>query len=138
MTPPQAAPYWSLRSPSDPGTDIPLRASIFASRMPPRAFYFGRTAALLHGLPVPPRFAAETSLHVGVMSGDRRVDALGVTAHHVRLAAQDIVVHRSVRVTSAARTWCDLAASQLTLAELVAAGDRALWQHAPVTTLDEL
>ena len=134
----ESAPYWSLRSPADPGTDIVLRASIFENRMPPRAFYFGLTAAAIHDLPLPPRCAGDTSLHVGVVSGARRVDALGVTPHHVRIEPRDIVTHRSMRVTSAARTWCDLAASRLTLAELVAAGDRAVWHRAPRTTMAEL
>ena len=132
------APYWGLRARVDPGTDVALRASIFANRMPQRAFYFGRTAAALHELPMPVRFAQETNLHVGVPSGDRRVEALGVIPHHVRIEPVDIVSHRSLRVTSVARTWCDLAASGLTLAELVAAGDRAIWHRAPQTTAARL
>lgn len=132
------APYWGLRAREDPGADVALRASIFASRMPERAFYFGRTAAGLHGLPLPPRFAGETGLHVGVPSGARRVDALGVIPHHVRIAPNDVVTHRSLRVTSVERTWCDLATSGLSLAELVAAGDRALWHRAPWTTAARL
>ena len=111
---------------------------MFASRMPERAFYFGRTAAALRELPLPARFAGETSLHVDVRSGDRRVEALGVIPHHVRINTEDIVTHRSLRVTSTERTWCDLAASGLVLAELVAAGDRALWHRAPQTTAARL
>lgn len=106
--------------------------------MPQRAFYIGRTAAAVHELPLPARFSAETHLHIGVPSGERRVSALGVIPHHVRIAPQDIVTHRSLRVTTIERTWCDLAASQLTLAELVAAGDRALWRRDPRTTADDL
>jgi hypothetical protein len=132
------APYWGLRTRADPGADPVLRAAIFADRMPPRAFYFGRTAAALHELPLPKRFAAETALHVGVHAGDRRVDALGIVGHHVRIGSDDVVTHRSLRMTSVARTWCDLASSQLTLAELVAAGDRALWHRHATSTRDEI
>ncbi len=111
---------------------------MFAERMPPRAFYFGRTAAALHGLPLPTRFASETLLHVGVASGQRRVDTLGVQAHHVDLSRSDVVELHGLRVTSVERTWCDLAAARLTLAELVAAGDRAIWRRSPRTTLAAL
>jgi hypothetical protein len=106
--------------------------------MPTRAFYVGPTAAALHELPLPPRFAAETSLHVGVPAGDRRVSVLGVIPHHLRIAPEDIVTHRSLRATSVARTWCDLATARLTLAELVAAGDRCIWQRDPRTTVEEM
>jgi hypothetical protein len=103
---------------------------IFAPRMPTRAFYYGRTAAALHGLPLPARFGSETLLHVGVAAGQRRVEALGVVPHHVRLEPSDIVLSRGVRVTSVGRTWCDLVTAGLSLAELVAAGDRAIWKRA--------
>jgi hypothetical protein len=63
---------------------------------------------------------------------------LGVIPHHLRVPPQDIVTHRSLRVTSIERTWCDLATSRLTLAELVAAGDRAIWRRDPRTTADDL
>ncbi len=138
MKSPDVAPYWGLRSRADPGGHVTLRASLFANRMPPRAFYFGRTAAAIHGLPLPLRFIGDTRLHVGVPAGARRVDALGTVPHHVRVAPQDVVFHRSMRVSSVGRTWCDLAASGLTLAELVAAGDRTVWWRAPRTTVDEL
>ena len=66
------------------------------------------------------------------------MDALGVTPHHIRVQPREIVTVGNRRVTSVARTWCDLASSQLTLAELVAAGDRALWNRAPLATFGEL
>ena len=127
------SPYRGLRAGADPGTDTALRAMIFAPRMPARGFYFGRTAAALHGLPLPTRFGTETLLHIGVAAGERRVEALGVIPHHVQISAADIVESRGARLTSVGRTWCDLATSGLTLAELVAAGDRAIWRRAPRT-----
>jgi hypothetical protein len=66
------------------------------------------------------------------------MDALGIVPHHVRIAPHDVVTHKSLRVTSVARTWCDLAASGLELGELVAAGDRALWWRSPRTTAVEI
>ena len=137
MKPPLAAPYWGIRSYADPGVDTIARASLFADRMPPRAFYFGRTAAALQQLPLPARYSAETTLHVGVRAGERRVEVLQISPHHVRLPDSDLLAWEQTRVTSPTRTWCDLAAS-LTLAELVAVGDRLLWRTRPLTTAPTL
>jgi very-short-patch-repair endonuclease len=106
--------------------------------MPERAFYFGRTAAPLHGLPLPVRFAPETHLHVGVTAGTRRVDALGVIPHHVRIDPSDVTRRSGLPVSSVCRTWCDLSASGLRLGELVAVGDRIIWRRSPTGTVDEL
>lgn len=132
------APYRSIRASADPGNDIPLRALIFDARMPERAFYYGPTAAAMHGLPLPARLSDETLLHVAVEAGVRRLESLGVVPHHVRITPADLVTIRGVRATSIERTWCDLAACGLTVAELVAAGDRALWRRDPRTTRHEL
>lgn len=132
------APYWGLRAEVDPGADAARRAQIFAARMPPRAFYFGRTAAAIHGLPLPSRFSEEWQLHVGVTAGERRVDALGIVPHHIRVGAQDLELRHGIAVTSIARTWCDLATCGLTLAELVAAGDRAIWYRGPLILRSKL
>lgn len=132
------APYRSIRASADPGNDVALRAQMFQSRMPERAFYFGPTAAAVHGLPLPARLADETLLHVAVAAGSRRLDALGIVPHHVRITPADLVTFRDVRATSIERTWCDLATCGLTVAELVAAGDRALWRRDPRTSWREL
>jgi hypothetical protein len=61
------------------------------------------------------------------------VDSRDVAAHHVRVAAVDIGAVGSIRVTTVERTWCDLAASGLTLGELVAAGDAILRVRRPLS-----
>ncbi|MBX3099129.1 MAG: hypothetical protein KF761_06065 [Salinibacterium sp.] len=129
-----AHPFWGIRAESErTGLDL-IRA--FAPRMPPRAFYYGTTAALLHGLPLPPRLKRKVlPLHIAVMAGQRRVVARGVTAHHVTIDPDDIETIDGLRVTTVERTWCDLAATGVTLAELVAAGDAALWRRDPKTHL---
>lgn len=131
------APYWGVRTRVDPGTDTVARAMAFAIRMPPRAFYFGRTTAALLDLPIPRRFSSETALHVGVRAGDRRVEIVGVVPHHVRVDARDVVSRRGVQMTSPERTWCDLAVS-LSLPELVAAGDRLIWRRNPLALETEV
>ena len=104
--------------------------------MPPRAFFYGTTAAFLHGLPLPPRLKRNTlPLHVAVMAGQRRVVARDIVAHHVTIQPDDVGTIDGLRVTTVERTWCDLAATGLTLAELVAAGDAALWRRDPKTQI---
>jgi len=100
--------------------------------MPERAFYFGRTAAEILGMPVRPR--RDEVLHIAVRAGARRIDAMGVRSHHVSIREEDVIEHRGLPVTSFERSWCDIAALGGSLSELVAAGD-ALLQHArPVST----
>jgi very-short-patch-repair endonuclease len=132
------APYWGIRTAADPGEDQTLRALAFAPRLPDRAFYFGVTAAAIHGLPLPMRVGAQPTIHAAVRSGDRRIQAAGVTPHHIRVRDSDITTVRGLPVTTPARTWCDLATAGITLAELVAAGDRAIWRRAPRTSRDQL
>jgi len=127
----QYAPLWGVRA-STPSEDLPAIAAAFATRMPDSAFYYGVTAAELHGLPLPAERRTR-QLHVGVPAGIRRVEARGVTPHHVRISGIDIRFARGHLLTSVARTWCDLAAVGLTVPQLVAAGDRALWVRDPLT-----
>jgi hypothetical protein len=133
-----AAPFVGLRADADPGFDVAARARIFLPRMPPRAFYFGRTAAALHRLPLPARFASETHLHVGVPTGARRIDALGIIQHHVLVESEDLTRRGGLPISTTARTWCDLAAADLRLGELVAVGDRIIWARSPIASLDGL
>jgi very-short-patch-repair endonuclease len=132
------APYSGLRADADPGFDVTVRARTFLPRMPPRAFYFGRTAAALHGLPLPTRFTSETHLHVAVTAGCRRVDALGIIPHHVRVHPSDVIRLAGLPISSVWRTWCDLAAAGLGLGELVAVGDRIIWRRSSAGTIDDL
>jgi hypothetical protein len=108
-------------------------AIAFTPRLPDRAFFFGITAARIWGMPLPRR-VSDDDIHVGVRAGTRRVEAAGIRAHHVTLADVDVIQRSGIQVTTVERTWCDLAASRLTLAELVAAGDFAIWRRHPLTT----
>jgi hypothetical protein len=129
------APYWGIRS-RDAVVDTVSRALAFMPRMPENGFYYGVTAAILQGLPVPAHLVTD-ELHIGVPAGTRRPDARGIVAHHIRIEPLDIAVDGSLVLTSVARTWVDLAAVGLSIPQLVAAGDRALWVRRPLST-DEL
>lgn len=95
--------------------------------LPAHAFACGITAAELHNLPVPRCLRFETSalLDIGVPAPGRAPRRAGLRCRSLRLVDDDIEVRGGIRVTTVARTWCDLAVT-LTVPELVAAGDVAL------------
>ena len=108
------------------------------------------SAALWHGLPLPPRLARPTGLHLTFDRSARthRTDLGGVVSHRVRLPSDHVLeLPDGQRVTTAARTWFDLA-GMLRPHEvdwLIAAGDhlvRPPWTPTgradPVATVPEL
>lgn len=70
------------------------------------------SAALWHGLPLPPRLARPAGLHLTFDRSARthRTDLDGVVSHRVRLPSDHVLeLPDGQRVTTAARTWFDLA-----------------------------
>lgn len=70
------------------------------------------SAALWHGLPLPPRLARPAGLHLTFDRSARthRTDLGGVVSHRVRLPSDHVLdLPDGQRVTTAARTWFDLA-----------------------------
>ena len=126
-------PYWGIRSLSELDGSVESRAAAFLPRMPARGFYFGATAGALWGIPLPRRWS-DTTIHIGVAAGARRIDCTGVIPHQVTISPPDLTILRGMPVTAPARTWCDLAASGLRRSELVAAGDRLLFHRDPLAT----
>lgn len=124
-----ARPFWGIRA-RDNATSHAQLARAFLPRMPERAFFFGTTAARLHGIPIPTRFDTP-HVHIAVVAGARRVQCRGIAMHHVTIQPADIIRVDGMRLTGLERTWCDLGASGLTVAELVAAGDALLWRRMP-------
>lgn len=136
--PAYSRPFSGIRSERELD-DAGALARAFLLRLPDRAFFFGRTAAALHGLPVPSRLADPLPLHIGVTAGAPRVHAEKVVGHHVRVGALDLMQVGRLPVTTPERTWCDLAADgSFALGALVAAGDRILWHRDPLGTRDSL
>jgi len=93
-------------------------ARAYAEVMPAGAFFVGRTAAILHGLPLEPGAALE----VGVRAPSRAPRAAGV--HGVKVAGQLVSTGScaGVPVTSPASTWAMLG-RDLTVRQLVVVGD---------------
>ncbi|GGI45160.1 hypothetical protein BCL57_000822 [Agromyces flavus] len=111
------------RMPREAGLDTRCLALLLVCRSD--AVICGPTAALLHGLPMPMRFAAATPLHVAVPPHAPAVRRAGVVGHRLSIDEEDVTIVREIVLTRLARTWCDLAAC-LTVPELVAAADSAL------------
>ncbi|MRX44032.1 hypothetical protein [Agromyces kandeliae] len=88
-----------------------------------RVFATGTTAAILHGLPVPPTF--REALEFGIPAPHRAVRRTGVTARSLRIDEVELTAVSGIRTTTLPRTWCELART-LDVPELVAAGDVAL------------
>jgi hypothetical protein len=125
---------WGVRS-SEPVADLHGLCSLFAARLGGTAFFCHRTAALLHGLPVPPSRSA--LIDVALPVPDRAPHAQGLRGHSIAVAPDDVEMFRGLRVTSAPRTWFDLG-KLLLLPDLVAAGDRILSARAPLAGRGEL
>jgi hypothetical protein len=112
------------------------RCRAFSLRMPGEHVFSHVTAAAIHGMPLPAALQ-NGPLHVMSPATVRATKAQGTIGHCAALRPRDVVERYGVRVTSAERTWCDLAAL-LDLDDLVAAGDLLLWHERPVTTVERL
>ncbi len=129
-------PFHGVRFAPGVEADVIDRCNAFSMRMPRHYVYSHVTAAVMLGIPLPPMLRAG-QLHVISPSPARATKALGAIGHSVTLHPSEVIERYGVRITSAERTWCDLAA-MLDLPDLVAAGDMLLWREAPVTTIGRL
>lgn len=101
--------------------DVP-RWSALLTVLPTGSVLSGRTAGSLHGLWLG---GTDRPVDVTVPTGVHVPRRRGVRAHRRRLGPGETAEVVGVPVTSLARTWCDLA-EELSLPDLVAAGDSAL------------
>ena len=108
----------------------------YAVRMSPRAFFSHASAARLWGFPLPRRLNAGP-IHVCVVKPDRAPRMSGVAGHHCQPGSVSIVTHRGLRLSDPIDTWCALS-SQLSLDELVIAGDWLVKRKNPLAELGEL
>lgn len=128
---------WGVRNPDRSDTSLETKCAMFALRMPDAAVFSHATSALLFHAPLP--FAIETDprVHVAVPSGARAPHAAGILGHSLDFAPEDVVESDGLRHTSAARTWCDLAA-HLSVRDLVAVGDHLIQRRLQFATHSEL
>lgn len=129
-------PFHGIRSPVIL-TTIVEHAHALNQRLPARAFFCGVTAALLIGIPLPARLQRSPRLHTGVPAPSRALRVAGATGHELQIQETDVVERSGLRLTTPARTWCDLAA-MLDLEDLVAAGDYIIHHRHPLASRAEL
>jgi hypothetical protein len=120
------APYWGVRAVAGSTTDEAGKAIAFLSRATRQAVVSHVSAAKLWGMPLPSRCERDPRLHVSVPPDIRAPKARGVAGHHVALHPMDVVVRSGIRVTSQARTLCDLS-GYLQEEDLLAIADYILW-----------
>lgn len=131
-----ARPFHGIRSPVPPAS-LGERAQALQLRMPDAAFFCAVTAALILGIPLPRRLAGLPELHVGMPAPMRACRAAGSIGHKLQLGPDDLREWLGLRLTTAARTWCDLAAV-LDVEDLVAAGDYIIHHRHPLAGRAEL
>lgn len=96
-----------------------------------------QTAAHAHGMPLPPRLAYDTTVHVSVAAQELRPAIAGVRSHLAPRDVRDLVRVDGLRVTDPVSTWAALA-SILTVNEIVVMGDHLVRRRSPDATVDGL
>jgi len=129
-------PFWGVRAP-DGIVDTEARCHAYLTRAHPSVFFSHVTAARLHGIRLPFRLLEDERLDVAVPSPKRAQQARGIRGHKLRIRPGDMSLLRGIPITSAARTWCDIA-SLLNDEELLAAGDALMWLERPLATRGEI
>ena len=125
-----ARPFWGVRTTLDAAATRVGKALAYLSRAAPGHFISHASAAIIWDISLPWRLQADSRLHVSVRTEQRAPHGRVVVGHRLQLSDGDVVVHQGIRVTSLARTWCDLA-TMLGVEDLVAAGDNTLWRRRP-------
>ena len=104
------------------------RCAALQQRLPAHVYFSGITAASLTGVPLPSRHQLSRAVHVGVPAPHTAPTGRGVIGHQYQNPAWQL--WHGLRVSTPARTWCELAAS-LTVGELVSTGDFLITGNCP-------
>ena len=126
-----AAPFHGVRRPAEHAGGY-SDCIAYATRMPANHVFSHVTAARLLDIPLPARLSHDTRVHVTAIDG-RAPRGMRVAGYATRRETLVERVSDDLRVTSALRTWTDLA-SQLSVDELVEAGDRLIGRPRSLTT----
>lgn len=113
------------------------RCRLFATRLRQDVVFSHLTAARILNAPVPTYAEHDEILDVTVPAPEPAPHARGLRGHSRALLDSEVVTVRGLRITSPARTWCDLA-SMLSLSDLVAVGDFLVAWRSPLVGIVEL
>jgi very-short-patch-repair endonuclease len=131
-----ARPFHGIRS-SKTSLELVERCRAIASELPPGSFFSSVTAAALMNVPLPSRNRFGTAVHIAVISPHRAREGRGVVGHKIQLMGGDSWMLHGLPVSTPERVWCELGV-QLSVPELVAAGDWLINVAAPITTREKL
>lgn len=128
-------PFHGARSAAtDDLTSLLPRCRAYLAVAPARFAFSHLTAALLHGIPLP-RNLKDGPLHVSVPAGLSHVRRVGVVGHRGLKAFRNS--RAGVPVVPPEAAWLQLA-SEVSLYNLIVAGDYLLGGRRPLSTLDRL
>ncbi|ASD23369.1 hypothetical protein B7495_15660 [Cryobacterium sp. LW097] len=132
-----ATPYYGIRSPPLDPTDPLAHVRAYLPHLSSEQFFSHSSAALIHGLPLPPRLARDPRVHVSTHIAGLRHGGRGVVGHHVQRDRVRVVVVSGVPVTTPVDTWCQLS-TLLALDTLIEVGDALVRRKRPLATMAEL
>lgn len=128
-------PFTGVRASPVGSAGLEQRCRWYAERMRACEVFSHRTAALLHGLPVPP--APDGRLDVGASVPHGIPRTAGIRGHRLRPSDVRLVSIRGLRAVSAVDAWCQLT-PELSVRQLVVLGDALMQRRHPIASMDEL
>jgi len=105
--------------------------------MPPHAFFCSVTAAVIMRVPLPRELEMRGKLHVGVPFPRHPPEVAGIIGHRLRREGRHTRSWNGLRVSEPELLWCELS-TELSLRDLVAAGDHLIHWRLPATTVEKL
>ena len=126
------APFRGTRDPTRDNSIWGL-CRTYATQMDERCFFSSLTAAALMSIPLPTRLAESGAIHVAIVAPHRGLEGVRVIGHKVQLMGGDYWIRDNLRMSTPARTWCELGVP-LSIPELVAAGDFIIHYRSPLAS----
>lgn len=130
------ADFHGVRQPAHLPDSFELRCRAYATRLRPGQFFSHVTAALIWGMRMP-WWSEQGPLHVTTVRPARTPRTRGVVGHHTDGPGPELVMHRGLLVPRPAEVWRMLS-SQLSVDELVIAGDGLVCRRDPLATMAQL
>lgn len=128
-------PFHGVRMPQHQPLSMEERCHAYRTRMRDCEVFTHRTAAALHGLPLP--FGRDGRLDVSAFAPHGLPRAAGVRGHRISPGSITVVTVRGLPTASALDAWCQLA-PELTLRQLVQVGDALVRRQHPLASTTEL
>jgi very-short-patch-repair endonuclease len=128
-----ARPFHGIRWATRDSLDLADRCRAVAPNLPPGSFFSSATAAALMNVPLPYRHQRTEAIHIAVISPHRALEGRGGVGHKIQLMGDDSWTMGGLSLSAPARAWCELGV-QLSIPELVAAGDWMIKPDAPLTS----